>query len=339
MRWPPRQPRPLSYRNGKRGTSVPCSVNARATKTARGLRLPLAGFLAVVSTAAVSYYCDMGLYDRDYAQESEPGYHLSSPQTLTTTLVLINVGVYVLQVLLGPQFTDRFELSADWYERPWNAYRLLTYGFLHDPGSVWHILFNMFGLWTFGKPVEETYGKTRFGWFYFSAIVFAGLFWSLSEIATPENGSVLGASGGVVAVVILFALNYPHAKGMVFPIPFPIPMWVLAIGLVLMDLSGAVSQRGGVAFTAHLGGALFGLIFYQTGWTPANWFEKFSKGALKSRRPKFRVVEADDDAPGTDDEVDRILRKISESGKDSLTWRERRYLEKASQEFKDRQRR
>jgi membrane associated rhomboid family serine protease len=279
----------------------------------------------------------MGLYDRDYAQDSEPGYHLSAPQMVSTTLVFINIGVFILQLMLGPAFTEKFVLNADWYRAPWNAYRLLTYGFLHDPGYYWHIIFNMFGLWTFGKPVEQMYGKTRFVWFYLTAIVFAGLVWSLSAMATPLPGDVLGASGGVVAVVILFALNFPHAKGMVFPIPFPIPMWALAVGLVLMDLSGAMSQRGGVAFTAHLGGALFGWIFYQTGWTPANWFSALSTKSFKSSRPKFRVVEADDDG-SEQDEVDRILRKISESGKDSLTRSEQRYLERASQEFKDRKR-
>lgn len=280
----------------------------------------------------------MGLYDRDYTHESEPGYRISSPQSVTTTLVLINVGVYILQRVLGPEFAAKFVLYADWYREPWNAYRLLTYGFLHDEGSYWHIIFNMFGLWTFGKPVEQTYGKTRFVWFYLTAIVFAGLIWSISAIATPAAGVVLGASGGVVAVVILFALNFPHARGMVFPIPFPIPMWVLAIGLVLMDLSGAMSQRGGVAFTAHLGGALFGWIFYQTGWTPANWFGSFPGGVFKSRRPRFRIVEPDDDTD-QEQEVDRILRKISENGKDSLTRAEQRYLERASQEFKDRKHR
>jgi membrane associated rhomboid family serine protease len=310
---------------------------AVATTLPRAAALGYQEILAVVSTDAVSYYCGMGLYDRDYTHESEPGYHISSPQSVTTTLVLINVGVYILQLMLDPGFSDKFVLYADWYRQPWNAYRLLTYGFLHDPGYYWHIIFNMFGLWTFGKPVEQMYGTTRFLWFYLTAIVFAGLIWSLTALATPAAGVVLGASGGVVAVVILFALNFPHAKGMVFPIPFPIPMWALAIGIVLMDLSGAMSQRGGVAFTAHLGGALFGWIFYQTGWSPTDWLGSFSGGSLKSRRPKFRVVEPDDD--GSDqDEVDRILRKISESGKDSLTRAEQRYLERASQEFKERRR-
>lgn len=281
----------------------------------------------------MSYYFGMGLYDREYAHDSQPGYHLGAPRMLTTTLVLITVGVYVLQIVLGPAFARWFVLYGDWYREPWNAYRLLTYGFLHDPNSVWHILFNMFALWTFGKPVEQTYGRVTFGWFYLTAIVFSGLVWSISELATPGNGVALGASGGVVGVVILFALNYPHARGIVFPIPFPIPMWALGIGLVVMDLWGAISGKGGVAFTAHLGGALFGLIFYQTRWTPAGWFDRLSSGA---RKPKFRVVDADDSTDDQDDEVDRILQKIQAQGQESLTWSERRRLERASREYQNR---
>ena len=146
-------------------------------------------------------------------------------------------------------------LYSHWYDRPWNAYRLLTYGFLHDPNSLWHIAFNMYALWSFGNQVERVYGSTKFLWMFLTAIVFAGLVWSLSEASMGRmQGIVLGASGGVVAVVVLFALNFPHAKGMIFPLPIPIPMWVLAVGLVLMDLQGAVSRQGNIAFTAHLGG-------------------------------------------------------------------------------------
>lgn len=276
----------------------------------------------------------MGLYDRDYATEREPGYHFNSPQYVTTQFVLVTVAVYLLQIFAGPQFTDRFELASDWYRAPWNAYRLLTYGFLHDPRSVWHIVFNMFALYTFGKPVEQTYGRATFAWFYLTAIVFSGLVWSLSEIASPGGGAAVGASGGVVAVVILFALNFPHAKGMVFPIPFPIPMWVLATAIVLMDFSGAITRAGGVAFTAHLGGALFGWIFYQTGWTPERWFGKLWGGAGR-RKPKLRVVD-DEEENATEQELDRILQKIQQQGQESLTWSERRILERASREYQNR---
>lgn len=281
----------------------------------------------------------MGLYDRDYAYEPQPGFHVQAPQSLTVRLMLLNVGIYLLEMFLGMSFTEKFVLYKGWFHEPWQAYRLLTYGFLHDPNSLWHIVINMFVLWSFGRQIELHYGRTRFLWMYLTAIVFAGAFWSVAEtIAGGPGGVVLGASGGVVAVVILFALNFPHAKGMVFPLPIPIPMWVLAVFLVLMDLSGAVTRAGNVAFTAHLGGAVYGWLFYRTGWTPAGWFTYLKETFTPKRRPPLRVHGTDDDDDAPDDEVDQVLRKIQEHGQDSLTWRERRILERASRDYQNRRR-
>lgn len=277
----------------------------------------------------------MGLYDRDYAHEPQQGVQLRLPGSITNRIILITVGCYLLQLFLGPPFTKRFELYSHWYSQPWNAYRLLTYGFLHDPNSLWHIGFNMFALWSFGNQVERVYGRERFSWLYLTAIVVSGLIWSLSEASMGSAQAVVGASGGVVAVVILFALKFPHAKGMVFPIPIPIPMWVLAIGLVLLDLQGAMSRRGEIAFTAHLGGALYGWFFFLTGWTLGSWFGPLIGGLPKMKRPPLRVHEPEEE-DATDLEVDRILAKIQEQGRESLTWRERRILEKASREYQNR---
>lgn len=278
----------------------------------------------------------MGLYDRDYAHEPQQGVQLRLPGSITNRIILITIGCYLLQLFLGMPFTEKFVLYPDWYSRPWNAYRLLTYGFLHDPNSLWHIGFNMFALWSFGNQVERVYGREKYTWLYLTAIVVAGLIWSLSEASMGRPvGVVMGASGGVVTVVILFALKFPHAKGMVFPIPIPIPMWVLAIGLVLMDLQGAMSRGGDIAFTAHLGGALYGWFFFMTEWTPASLFHRLFGGLPKMKGPSLRVHEPDEEN-ASDLEVDRVLQKIQEQGRESLTWRERRILEKASREYQNR---
>ena len=97
-------------------------------------------------------------------------------------------------------------LESDWYYRPWEVYTLLTYGFLHAPNNIMHILANMYGLWLFGSSVEARYGSREFLWFYLTSIVVGGLVWTLSENMAGEVGSMLGASAGVVAVMVLFAL-------------------------------------------------------------------------------------------------------------------------------------
>jgi membrane associated rhomboid family serine protease len=278
----------------------------------------------------------MGIYDREYARREEPGFHVSAPRSATMQLVLITVAVYVVQIV-APRVTDYLALQADWYRRPWEAYQLLTYGFVHSlaerPGEpgVLHIIGNMFMLFLFGRDIEYRYGRDRFVAFYLSAIVASGLVWTISEALSGGRASAIGASGGATAVVILYALNFPHRTVYLY-FAIPIPMWVFGLFIVCSDAFGAVGQYGQVAFTAHLGGAAFALMFYKTGWLPGLWLWSRLK-ALKPRQgPRLRVHEPEEPAEEDDlsRKVDEILQKIQDHGQDSLTWNERRLLEKAS---------
>lgn len=283
---------------------------------------------------------DMGLSDRDYARQREPGFHVAAPQSATVQLIIITFAVYGLQIM-SENVTDALSLKADWFERPWEVYRLLTSGFLHatgdgagDPG-VRHILFNMLGLWLFGRELEQRYGRRRFIVYYLSAIVFAGLIWSgIEYLQGNYRAASLGASGGVVAIVILFALLYPHVQILLMFV-IPMPMWMLGLIIVIQDVFGAIKMTGSTAFTAHLGGAAFALIFYKTDWLPGGaWLA--GKSFRLRPRPKLRVhapEEEENDELGQ--KVDKILQKIQEQGQDSLTWNERRTLERASRQYKE----
>ena len=287
----------------------------------------------------------MGIYDRDYERSGgyghSPGYHVNRPQTVTTKLIIVTAAAYVAQLLFDLQVTPFCSLGAHWYEAPWQAYQLLTYGFLHSTSDLWHILLNMYGLWLFGRDVEAKYGAREFLVFYLVAIVVAGLVWTVCDASVGQNAFLLGASGGVAAVLVLFALNFPH-RTMLFMFLFPMPMWTLAVLIVGMDAMGAMSRSGSVAYTAHLGGAAFAMAYYRFGWRLGGWLPAQGKWKLPriGRRPKLRVLDPtaidDDEADSTDSEVDDILRKIREHGQDSLTRRERRILEQASREYQKR---
>ncbi|MEM9658662.1 MAG: rhomboid family intramembrane serine protease, partial [Planctomycetota bacterium] len=183
----------------------------------------------------------MGIYDREYARGSEPGFHLQAPQTATTQLVILTFGVYVLQLLFSPYVTNALALRSDWFVRPWQFYQLLTYGFLHSEKDVVHILVNMVVLWMFGREIEYKYGRRQFVAFYLTAIVFAGVAWSLIEAAygygADEPPRMVGASGGISGVVALFALNFPHRQVLLMFV-IPMPMWVAAVIALLLDAHG-----------------------------------------------------------------------------------------------------
>jgi membrane associated rhomboid family serine protease len=279
----------------------------------------------------------MGIYDRDYQRsgyyDRQPGFYLGGPRMMTTNIILVTCALYVVQILSGPWYESTFMLHADWFRRPWTAYQLLTYGFLHAPDNLWHIVWNMLGLFFFGREVEWRYGRREYLLFYLAGIMVAGLVWTIAEIPGGSHAIALGASGGVTAVVILFAFNFPY-RTVLFMFFLPMPMWVAAVIFVAVDAYGAVNRSGNVAFTAHLGGALFAFLYYKWGGRLERIMPDRSLLARLRPRPKLRVhrPEAEEEAT-TDSRVDEVLKKIQEHGQDSLTYGERRILEEASREY------
>jgi membrane associated rhomboid family serine protease len=293
----------------------------------------------------------MGIYDRDY--EREPNYGRASgfqlgggARSLTTNLVVVMAIVYVVQLLTkgaGPDegwFTRTFSLWADLPRQPWMAFQLISYGFLHDPDDLRHIAFNCFGLWMFGRIVEQRTGRTEFLTYFLVAVAFAGAIWVASEFVAFQQfvpASLLGASGGIAAVLVLFCLYFPR-QTVFLGFLFPIPAWVFALFFVGQDLLFAIrhNPNDNVAYTAHIGGAIFAGIYYKAGWRLSNWVPSQMKMPKLRRRPPLRVHDPADDVDDTEDAVDAILRKIREHGQDSLTSQERRILEEASREYQKR---
>ena len=292
----------------------------------------------------------MGIYDRDYERNGgfgqTTGLRLDGPRTLTTNLVLLTFGIYLLQIFtqVGPRdygwFTNLGSLYADVFQRPWRIFEFLTYGFLHDPGDLRHIIFNMIGLWFFGRTVEQRYGRSEYLAFYLAAIVFAGFVWCVAQwgmYGSQVHAGMLGASGGLSAILILFALNFPKQMIYIWGI-LPVPAWAFAIFFVGSDVMGALNRSGDVAYTAHLGGALFGFLYYRFGWRVSSWLPSSFSLPKVGGGSKLRIHDPEDDDSETDQRVDEILKKIQEQGQDSLTRRERRVLEKASQEYQKKRR-
>ena len=286
----------------------------------------------------------MGLYDREYSREPEQGFQLTAPQSATMQLLVVTIGVFILQVLVAG-VTNFLALRADWYLRPWEIYGLLTYGFAHATDHTEHILFNMLVLGMFGRMVEDRYGWLRFLTFYLSAIVVGGLAWTLAEAVASQGppgaqGTLIGASAATTAVFLLFALNFPR-QGVRLMFVLPMPAWVVALLGVTMDLIGALSRSGNVAFTAHLGGALAAWVFYRYGWLPGDGIARWIASRPLRSRPKLRVHEPDEADDADHDlarQVDLILQKIQEQGQESLTRSERRLLERASRQYQQKRR-
>ena len=91
-------------------------------------------------------------------------------------LIIINVILFVAPQLLQLDFTNMLALHFPKNEH-FGIWQYITHMFMH--GSITHILFNMYGLWAFGSPLEQMWGRKKFLFFYFSAGLGAGLIYTL----------------------------------------------------------------------------------------------------------------------------------------------------------------
>ena len=213
----------------------------------------------------------MGIYDRDYYRNQRRQPAFSGPRSIVGTLILVNVALYLIDGLFfgeAHELTYSLAMSDKTLLRPWLWWQFLTYGFVHAP-SPGHILFNMLQLWFLGRTVELHYGSREFLRVYLAMIIVGGVAWALGyrlSGQTEQATLLLGASGAVCGVVLLFVLNFPNQTLVLFPIPIPIQAWVLGILLVVFNVVGAVSQQGNTAFGVHLAGLGFAYLYFSNNW-------------------------------------------------------------------------
>jgi membrane associated rhomboid family serine protease len=300
----------------------------------------------------------MGIYDRDYYRKSGPSYldAMRLSGSACKWLIIVNVVVYVLQFLsrsmLHPEglVQDYFVLNPDKVLHG-ELWRLLTYAFLHDMASVWHIVFNMLFLWWFGSDVEIIYGTKEFVAFYLVSALLGGIAFTAWAFAEGQFALCLGASGAVTAVMVVCACHFPRKMILVFFV-LPVPIWIFVLFQVGQDALAFLSHRqSGTAVQVHLAGAAFGFVYYKTQWRLTSLLPSLRSWRLHQRRPKLRVVRPDGEvaeavhvgAPpaATLDEqleakVDAVLEKVARTGQASLTAGEREILLRASELYKRR---
>ena len=301
----------------------------------------------------------MGIEDRQYYRDDAGGGFFAAAGSAVKALVGLCLGVFVLQIVTGAagaggsplQDFLRLDLGALQHGQVW---RLVTYGFCHDPHDLLHLIFNMYLLWSFGSALEGRLGSREFTVFYLGGVLAAALAFVAMNLVMQRAAYVIGASGGVMAVMALVAWYDPKGKVLLFGL-IPLEMWLLVtliVGFEMWPLLGEMrgGASSGVAHAAHLGGLAFGLAYGKFGWrlaqfSPDLWFSG-NGPRLPRRRPNLRVYDEHDDRDlqhataeraeraELDRQVDLILTKISEQGEASLTNRERKTLEEASRRYR-----
>lgn len=270
-----------------------------------------------------------------------------------TRLILINLGVFVLVLLLrivGFLFkAPLLETFSEWTALPSNLstlitrpWTLFTYMFLHE--GFLHILFNMLWLFFAGRLFMEYMGGRRLLSTYLLGGLAGGILYILaynifpifSEAVAISNNR--GASAGVMAIVIGVAAYAPRYPVKVF-FTINAQLWMIAAAALLMDLIYLGDGNNAGGHIAHLGGALFGYLSTKQLKQGNDWTEGFSKfmdniANWFKPKPKIRKVYTNTRSDRNYKErqvhsqqrMDEILDKISRSGYESLSKEEKDYL-------------
>jgi membrane associated rhomboid family serine protease len=175
-------------------------------------------------------------------------------------LLIANGLLYALERFSPKFMIETFGLwpvSSDYF-RPW---QLLSYGFLHDVNTLYHIGFNMLGLWMFGRHIEPMMGTKRFTIYYLTCVVGAGFVQLV--VAGIQGGAyyTVGASGGLMGILLAYAIAFPNQTIVLLIPPIPMKAKYFVVLFAIASLALGVSGRAeGVAHFAHLGGMLFGFL-------------------------------------------------------------------------------
>jgi membrane associated rhomboid family serine protease len=169
------------------------------------------------------------------------------------TLIASLVGLYA-----KPQVIERSLFRPYWFLRRRQYDTIITSGFVH--ADLPHLIFNMVTFWFFAFPLEKQIGPVRFALLYVLGLVVSDLGTYFKHRSDPQYAS-LGASGAISAVLFAAIVYFPWMKLFIIPIPLPIPAPLFAVGYVAYSWYSARQARGRINHDAHLGGALFGLVF------------------------------------------------------------------------------
>ncbi len=302
----------------------------------------------------------MGLYDRDYIRQGSQ-FRFGNPlgaQWQTSGvfwIIAITVGVFFLQLILKDIARDPVtQKGADHILYCYPAkvveglevWRLLTAAFCHSTSGTAHLLINMLILFFLAPLLERLYGRRDFIAFYLTVAVFGNLVYTILPYVSGAglNSYVVGASGACMGVLALCALYYPHQTILLFFF-FPMPLWLLAVFMVVVDLYGFIQQQPGdqIAYVVHLAGAGMGALYRYVDLRLTTILAHFRQSKLRRQVRKAQQRPgrgmASDGIPRFIEDVenqrlDRILAKISQFGRESLTEDELEFLNRMSQRYR-----
>ncbi len=289
------------------------------------------------------------------------------------TLIIVNVVVFIFDaffleiyhfgdISLKTLFIKYLYLWPVGDNSNFYLWQLISYQFIH--GGFMHLFFNLFALWMFGSELEEMWGSKKFLSYYLLCGIGAGLIQLYVAPLFSDPAPTIGASGAIYGILLAFGLTFPDRPIFMFPLFIPIPAKFFVLIFAGIELlTGFTSSGSGIAHFAHLGGALTGFLLIKFGDKLGlfRFIENLFKPKQINYKPHesnsnpniyranwtntYKTHEAPKSPAGTSSffvdgeqvtqmRIDEILDKISATGYQNLTDKEKRILFELSQKIK-----
>ncbi|MCB1195745.1 rhomboid family intramembrane serine protease [bacterium] len=251
-------------------------------------------------------------------------------------IIISNLAVFfidaVLEMFFNISLSRVFGLVPYRFIHNVFIWQIVSYMFLHS--GIFHIFWNLLGLWMFGADVEKTMGSRSFCIYYFAAGIFAGL----CAVLFNYNSLVptIGASGAIFGILAAFGLLFPEREitlliFLILPVRAKAKYIVMGFG-ILTFFQSMLLPGDQIAHIAHLGGLLFGVLYFKNVFKLQTVLETITEKIL-SLLHSHPHTNASNTPHCFEKEIDAILDKISREGIHSLTKKERTLLNKARNKF------
>lgn len=183
---------------------------------------------------------------------------LNFQEPAATMVFVVTIALSLLGLFRAPQVIDKCLFRPYYFLRRGQYLTIVSSGFVH--ADLGHLLFNMFTFYFFAFPMERLFGSTYFVSLYLFGLVVSH---GCTYFKHRDNSlyASLGASGAISAVLFAYIVYFPTTTLFIFPIPFPIPAALFAVGYVAYSWWASSQERGRINHDAHLCGALSGLVF------------------------------------------------------------------------------
>ena len=177
---------------------------------------------------------------------------------VTSIFIAINFIMFCMTGFLFPSLKYIFSLVPSYILYRHYYWQFLTYMFTH--ATVSHFIFNMLSLYIFGTAVERRVGSREFLLYYLLTGVLSGVASYAMFYVANTNTVLLGASGAIYALLMLFSVLYPKSVIYVFGL-IPVQAPLLIILYFIIELISGLTAHDGVAHMTHLSGLVFGLLY------------------------------------------------------------------------------